>query len=579
MIKSTRFRIDTHGWAALLVALFAFAAAVAINGSVFERLPHLEDEFAYLYQARIFARGQLWVPRNEPVKVFWQPFVVQPEQTSDGIHKRFGKYTPGWPLLLAPGAALDAAWIMNAFFAALNVLLTYRIGREVFAKHGGKSIGLVAALLVAISPMSLLLNATLMAHTSAMTLTMVFFYAYWRIVSERIQPAPRRAGYVWGAVGGLALGLMLASRPLTAVAAAAPVVIHAGLLLLGDLFRARERFWRRLRPLVVLAICVAPTGALWPAFNHIWTGDWRTNVYTLVWPYDRVGFGIGHGPNQTEGHTLTKGWRNARNDLKFYFRDLYGFTLNTNALAFAETNLGYGLGIGLSYMLIAAGLVAGWRSGWIWLLFALLAMLVVVQIGYWIGSSVNGAAAYSVRYYYEATFAVSLVSAYGVVALARTLSRQPDARRPRTASPALTDYLIYGGLLVACASSVISYSPARFREPLPPRWNDGLWRYNAVGQHKIDEIEKIREKSGTPDKPVLIIVLRDPDPAVRGDWRDYAAAMALTSPFLDSEIVVARVFEAEDVEIYTRRFPDRLVLFQIGEGLHLTIDTSKTAGP
>ena len=81
--------------AALLLALFAFAASVIIGGSVFERLPHLEDEFAYLYQAKIFARGQAWFLRNEKVKIYWQPFIIQPEKPTDGIDKRFGKYTPG----------------------------------------------------------------------------------------------------------------------------------------------------------------------------------------------------------------------------------------------------------------------------------------------------------------------------------------------------------------------------------------------------------------------------------------------------------------------------------------------------
>ena len=84
----------------LALMLFAFLAAAHISRAVLERLPHLEDEFAYLYQARIFAAGQAWVERQEPVKVFWQPFLLQPEETPDGVYRRFGKYTPGWSLVL-----------------------------------------------------------------------------------------------------------------------------------------------------------------------------------------------------------------------------------------------------------------------------------------------------------------------------------------------------------------------------------------------------------------------------------------------------------------------------------------------
>ncbi|MBX3082138.1 MAG: glycosyltransferase family 39 protein [Anaerolineae bacterium] len=619
MSRSSSARLDHSMLAALLLAFFAFAASVIINGSVFERLPHLEDEYAYLFQAKIFARGQAWIERQEPVKIYWQPFIIQPEQSSDGIQKRFGKYTPGWPMLLASGAAINTPWIVNAWFAMLSIALTYRLGREMF----GKSVGVVAALLLAVSPMALLLNATLMSHTSAMFLTALFVYAYWRLYQSVHRDSPSRiylrlpflstrhlalrTSLFWGAVAGLTLGAILISRPLTAVAVAAPVALHAAAKLLGYVFNNTRLFQRFLVPLVVLTICIIPLGSLWPIFNQIWTGDWRTNVYTLQWPYDRVGFGIGYGPNTTEGHTLAKGWRNARNDLKIYFRDLFGVTLDPSLGTYLESQFFYGLGIGLSYLLIVAGLIAGRKSDWVWLLFELLLALVVFQMAYWIGSSVNGAAAYSVRYYYEATFAVCLVSAYGVVSLAKALrppstnavlstlwlngsgttirylngvSDTPDQsmivhRATRTERFKRAWELWWPGyfvLLVICGVSLVGYTPARFREPLPPNWNDGLWRYNAVGQQQLDAIQKMREKYGQPTQPVLLLILHDPDPAVKDNWRDYGAALAETSPYLDSDIVVARVFEVSDISEFARRFPGRLVLYQIGANLYSSVD-------
>lgn len=73
--------------AALLLAMFAFGAALHINRTMFERLPHLEDEFAYLFQAKVFAGGHLWVerPAGVEVKVLWQPFVIQPNDPIDGV--------------------------------------------------------------------------------------------------------------------------------------------------------------------------------------------------------------------------------------------------------------------------------------------------------------------------------------------------------------------------------------------------------------------------------------------------------------------------------------------------------------
>ncbi|MBX3064307.1 MAG: glycosyltransferase family 39 protein [Anaerolineae bacterium] len=565
-------RLNLHTIAVIFLLFFSFSASIFVNRTVFERLPHLEDEFAYLYQARIFARLQAWVPRNEPVKIFWQPFVIQPEQSSDGVAKRFGKYTPGWPLLLASGAAIDSPWIVNAWFAMLNVALTYRLGREIF----DKTVGLVGSLLLALSPMALLLNATLMSHPSAMFLTLLFVYAYWRLLKTD------RWRYHWGLVAGIALGLNVISRPLTAAAIALPVALHALLYLIATLIRqsTRQRLLKLFVPLVVLTICAAPVAALWPLFNYIWTGDWRTNVYTLQWSYDRVGFGIGYGPNQQEGHTLTKGWRNARNDLQFYFRDLNGFTLDPSLERIIAKMTGWGAGAGLAWLLIALGLLAGHRRVWIWLLFALLVSIVMAQMAYWIGSSVNGSAAYSVRYYYEATFAICLVSAYGIVALARLLNGKLAST---AANAAFVTKLkaawqswspVYVLLLICCGLSLVGFTPARLRQPLPPEWNDGLWRYNKVGGEQIAQIEAMRQQYGQPGQQILIVVLRNPDPTIKDNWRDHATAMALTSPFLDSDVIVARVFEVADISEFTRRFPQRLVLYQIGEHLYSSVEAA-----
>jgi 4-amino-4-deoxy-L-arabinose transferase-like glycosyltransferase len=596
------FRFDLRTLAALGLAFFVFAAAITINRTVFERLPHLEDEFAYLYQAKIFARGQAWVPRNEPVKVYWQPFIIQPERADGGDQKRFGKYTPGWPLLLAPGAAIDAPWVMNAFFGMLTLLLTYRLGREIF----DPTIGLIAALLLAISPMALLLNASLMSHTSTMFLAALFLLSYWRIYRGSKQRV------LWGVVGGLTLGLIVSSRPLTAVAVALPLMIHAAGQLFDDMTRQWQRFLRLLIPLLVLSVCVLPTAALWPIFNQIWTGDWRTNVYTLQWPYDRVGFGIGYGPNQQEGHTLAKGWRNAREDLKFYWRDLFGFTVDSSFTDYAAQNWGWGWGSGLAWALILLGLVRGWRNEWVWLMAQILAALVIGQLFYWIGSSVNGAAAYSVRYYYEATFAICLLCAYGIASAVRALHRLPATpvvvsahaeqygatvdtrtinylngvqdRQGRVSVPSGTTFESrfvrawqsfptgYAVLLVACGLSLAGFTPARFKQPLPPQWDLGLFRYNKIGQPQLDAIAAARQQLPDPTKPLLIVVLHHPDKSIADNWRDYAAAMSRTSPFLDSDIVVARLFDKEDIPEYLRRFPNRSVLYQIGEQLSPSVE-------
>src|SRR5262249_8824267 len=74
---------------ALAVATGAFAAVVA--SSLLERMPHVQDSVAYLFQAKIFASGRLWADLPPTPEFFEHEFVVM----RDG--RWFGKYPPGFP--------------------------------------------------------------------------------------------------------------------------------------------------------------------------------------------------------------------------------------------------------------------------------------------------------------------------------------------------------------------------------------------------------------------------------------------------------------------------------------------------
>ncbi len=55
---------------ALICVFLAFAASALVSRDIFERVPHLEDEFAYLYQARIFAHGDVSITTPQPIVPF-----------------------------------------------------------------------------------------------------------------------------------------------------------------------------------------------------------------------------------------------------------------------------------------------------------------------------------------------------------------------------------------------------------------------------------------------------------------------------------------------------------------------------
>src|SRR5262245_3142821 len=218
----------------ILILCFAvFALASLVAWGVFEAMPHLEDEHANLFQAEVFADGRTSVGVPREPDSFFIPFVV-----NTGAGKRFGKYPPGYPLLLALGAAIGQPWLINSLAAALGILGVYLLGRDLF----DRDTGLLAGALGAVSPMFVLLSGTLLAHATSITALTLFAWAF---VRTRRPSEPSPVLFALGA--GALLGWAAIIRPWTALAVALPF----GLLALWDVARSRGRALRFYLPLAL----------------------------------------------------------------------------------------------------------------------------------------------------------------------------------------------------------------------------------------------------------------------------------------------------------------------------------------
>ncbi|MCK6580224.1 MAG: hypothetical protein L6Q98_19200 [Anaerolineae bacterium] len=576
MTRRTRFA--PHALAALGLCLFAFAMSAILSRTVFERLPHLEDEYAYLFQARTLARGDLVVESPPVRRAYWLPFLLYHDDV------RFGKYTPGWPLLLAGGVIAGQEWMVNALLAALTVALVYRLGSDLF----GRDTGLIAAALTAFSPMALLLNATLMGHTAALCCGALAFLAYLRLEQSLMRLRGERR-FVLALIVGLALGLLAAARPLTAAAFALPLMARASAWLLGRWSAPLGGLRAWLVPHLIIAAVALAVFAIVPIYNVAAVGDPTANLYARYWEYDCVGFaGCGRS-----GHTLERAFRHTRFDLSLTAADLFGWQsplpLTDEAAAhllndgdtypipgYSWALLPFGVLIGLRRRwwlgalwligLAGAALFAmhyddgrlltspdfawAWvigalvwtllpvlalrerRAAWTWILLATAALVIGLQLTYWIGSQ-----RYSTRYYFEGLAAAALLSAVPLGSLISRLS----AIRPSVARRAF-----YGGL--AALLLVVLFVYALPRVAL-------LRGYNRITRDLIDQVNARREG----DRPVLVLVTGED---VR--WRAYGALMASTSPYLDSPIVAAWDYsngtDPAVRQAILDRFPDRQVI-------------------
>jgi 4-amino-4-deoxy-L-arabinose transferase-like glycosyltransferase len=365
-------------WIALTLSLLAVFAAYLVADGIFERLPHLEDEWAYIWQAQVAAKGQLSISSPEHPRSILIPFVV------DYNGQRFGKYPPVWPVVLAFGEWLNArAWV-NPLLAGLGIWLTYRLGQKVF----NTGIGLLASFLTLTSPFFLINSGTLLSHPWSYVLSAAFALAW--LDTFLSQPEgdhpPRIPKSMTMLVAGLALGLLALTRPLTGIGVALPFFIHGMVILLRG---ARAD---RLRVIGIGGIALGVVFLLF-LWQYAVTGNPLLNPYILWWDYDRLGFGPGIG-TAVDGHNLRHAWDNVKISLNAGWRDLFGWG-------------------SISWLFLPFGVWAARKNRAAWLAGSVYWSLVAVYMLYWVGAWVYGP-----RYYYEGFHSITLLSAAGIFWLA-----------------------------------------------------------------------------------------------------------------------------------------------------------------
>jgi hypothetical protein len=393
---------------ALILAILGSLSSIWVSHSVFENLPHLEDEFAFLGQAEVVAQGRIKLPTPFEAHSHLVPFVV------DYGGYRFGKYPPGWPAMLSLGVRLNAPWVVNALLAGFSIWLIYRLGSKV----AGDGVGLLAAVLSLTSPMFLMLSGSMLSHTFSLFLTCAFALAWLELFpfkkDERVNQ--RHPAWVLVLIVGMSLGLLAITRPLTAVGVGLPFIVLAIVKFVKGNGAERSQ-------LLGIGITTLFLVGLLPLWNAALTGKPLLNPYTLWWEYDRVGFGPGTGVTES-GHNLFIAWWNIQWSLRTGVHDLFGWPY-------------------ISWIFLPFGLAALRRRWGGWLLFCLFPAIVLVYMAYWVGSWLYGP-----RYYFEALPGLAVVSAMGILWAGGWLKRSyKGVRMRRVISGSLISILISFNIL------------------------------------------------------------------------------------------------------------------------------------
>lgn len=253
-------------WPVTTCALFVFVFCSLFARFEFGGIPHVYDEIAYQFQARIFALGKTWVPSACNREAFDFPHVI-----NNG--KWYSQYPPGFPLLLIPGVMFGAPWLISPLLAGLSIFLFFKIGEELY----GRRVGLWSALLGAASIWHLLMSSTMMAHTACMFFVAIFllFGARW-VRSPSIKNA---------ALAGLGWGMGFLIRPYSMVALSLPFLVFAGLRCLKD-------FRRLFQTVLVFCLAGLASVSILMLYNYLTNGSPFLQGYVVRYGTDLyIGFG------------------------------------------------------------------------------------------------------------------------------------------------------------------------------------------------------------------------------------------------------------------------------------------------
>jgi hypothetical protein len=459
--------------AALVLAIITFFGCAWISANIYENLPHVEDEFAYTWQANLIARGELLIPSPPCPNCFLVPFVV------DHNELRFGKYPIGWPAVLGIFVKIGIRDWTNPFLAGFSIWLVYLLAKRL----SDEITALLTAFLVAASPMFLMNAGSLLSHIWSFWLMLVFISTW--LSSVKIRESSNTNYWLGLILSGFSLGLLTLTRPLTAIAIAFPFVCHGVYLLITGSKRQK-----------LSAIFIASLACFLSLFLFVWqfavTGNLFLNPYQLWWPYDKLGFGQGIGL-QAGGFSWIYAKMNTKFSLRVGYSDLFGWFKH-------------------SWIFLPFGMVALGKDLRRWLIAAIFPAIVLAYTFYWIGSWLYGP-----RYYFEALFSLAFISALGIRVFVGKLS-SPVTGFSRYITKVR---FAIGTVLVVflVSANIFLYSPIRL---------GGMKNLAGVSRSQLTPFSSSNQEKL---QPALIIVHKI------SYWTEYATLLELSSPFLDSPLI------------------------------------------
>ena len=408
---------DAHHFARYAAA-YVFCVTALLGWFVYQWHPHVPDELVYLIHARYFADGMLAMPLPPVPEAFNLDLMTYEEA------RWYSPVTPGWPAVLAVGAALGVPWLVNPLLAAICVLLTHDLVRGLYDERTSR----MTVVLLCASPWFLFMSMNLLTHTFTLAAALAGAVAVSRMIS--------RGRLRWALPAGVSIGVLGLIRPLEGLTVA--LLFALWVMSLG----AR----RRVVGVALMALAAIAVGAITLPYNAYLTGEamqFPIMAYTDALygeGTNALGFGAnrglgwtgldpipGHGPVDVVMNTM-----------------LNAYLVNVELLGWATGSL---------LPLALLPLLRRPRREDRMMLIAILA-IVAAHALYWF----SGGPDFGARYWYLIIVPCCVVVARGILVLAERLG---PATSERAAAPgdARVRVLLAAGAL--CLAALITFVPWR----------------------------------------------------------------------------------------------------------------------
>ena len=183
------------------VTISATGLALAVGLLLFQGQPTLGDGMVSLLHARFLAAGRLSGALPGPAAAWMVPNGLL---TPEGW---VSQYPPTHLLLLALGLKLGAPWLVGPALTGLAVALTALAAHRLLGPSSLEA--RLGSLLVAVSPFLVVLGGGYLSHVSAATFAALTLWAALKA---------RDGAWGWSVATGVAVGLLVTSRPWTGLA-------------------------------------------------------------------------------------------------------------------------------------------------------------------------------------------------------------------------------------------------------------------------------------------------------------------------------------------------------------------------